>query len=79
MRTLLALSVMIALSGTAGAEMNTTVPDECVALAMRNGIEAVIHGRRDLAIAVAKLARAKASEPGVLECRAAVKRIRLAK
>jgi hypothetical protein len=78
-RTLLALSVLVALSGPAAAEISTTVPGECADLAMRNGIESVIHGRRDLAMAIAKLARAKASDPGVRECRAAVRKIRLSK
>lgn len=79
MRTLLTLSILVALSGTAmaaTAEMNITVPYECMALAQRNGVEVVIHGRLELARAVLKLSRAKASAPDVSECRAAIRMIR---
>ena len=77
---LFAVLVGVFASTSAMAEAKITypvsVPQECVPLAMREGVPTVITSRFQGLKAKAKLARLSSKDPMVVECRAAVDRMK---
>jgi hypothetical protein len=77
-----ALSVTLAVMAPAPAMAKVTfpvsVPQECVELAQREGVPVVITSKYEATKAKFKLARLRARDPMVHECREAVERARQA-
>jgi hypothetical protein len=80
MRSLfIALACTLSVPALAGNAVTypISVPHECVDLANREGVPAVIANKYQAAKARLKLARLKNSDPLVRECRAAIERARV--
>ena len=70
--------VLVSSAASAGtASFPVYVPQECVALAQREGVPIIIEIRVQAAKAKFKLYRLKASDPLVRDCRDAVRRAQL--
>lgn len=69
-----AIAIMSPIASAGSILFPIYIPQECVSLARREGVPAVISNKYEAAKAKFKLARLKASDPLAQECRAAVKR-----
>ena len=78
MRIAVAVAIATIVNMPATAEVAVTfpvsIPQECVVLAQREGVPAVIANKYQAAKARLKLARLSGKDPLVVECRAAVER-----
>ena len=74
--SLLVISALLVSSSAIAKDMfPVSVPAECAALAMREGVGTVINNRYEAAKAKAKLFRLSDRDPEVAQCRQAVKRL----
>jgi hypothetical protein len=72
---LVTLVLLISSPATARDSFPISVPQECTALAVREGVGTVINNRYEAAKAKAKLFRLSSRDPEVVQCRQAVKRM----
>ncbi len=72
---LVTLALLISSPAIAGDSFPISVPQECTALAVREGVGTVINNRYEAAKAKAKLFRLSSRDPEVVQCRQAVKRM----
>jgi len=75
----LALAMVSSAASAGTASFPVYVPQECVALAQREGVPVIIENRVQAAKAKFKLYRLKASDPLVRDCRDAVRRAQTAR
>ena len=72
---LVTLALLISPPAVAKDMFPISVPQECAALAVREGVGMVINNRYEAVKAKAKLFRLSARDPEVVQCRQAVKRM----
>lgn len=73
-----ALGIVVAPPAMAKVTFPVSVPQECVELALREGVSVVINSKYEAAKAKMKLARLSGRDPMVHQCREAVDRARRA-
>ena len=74
----LPITLFLLASPAAAVAYSYSIPSECLELAQREGVPAVIENRYQASKAKVKLSRLSSADPLVRECRAAVERHRRA-
>lgn len=75
LRIIVAAALICAAAPSGAEEIYVPVPTECLEIARQHGIPTILTSRRDIARAIAILARLDRNAPNVSECRAAVRQL----